>query len=103
MYPTGPNGAAQSILDARCLAKLLSELAPEAALKAYEAERLPKTTEIVCSNRKGGPERVIDLVAERAPDGFTRLEDVITSAEFAAIVGGYARLAGFALPVTPTV
>jgi 2-polyprenyl-6-methoxyphenol hydroxylase-like FAD-dependent oxidoreductase len=100
MYPTGSNGAAQSILDARCLAELLSELAPEAALKAYEAERLPKTAEIVRSNRKGGPERVIDLVAERAPDGFTRLEDVITSAELAAIVGGYARLAGFALPVT---
>jgi 2-polyprenyl-6-methoxyphenol hydroxylase-like FAD-dependent oxidoreductase len=99
MYPTGSNGAAQSILDARCLAKLLSELAPEAALKAYETERLPKTAEIVRSNRKGGPERVIDLVAERAPDGFTRLEDVITSAELTAIVGGYARLAGFALPV----
>jgi 2-polyprenyl-6-methoxyphenol hydroxylase-like FAD-dependent oxidoreductase len=98
MYPTGSNGAAQSILDARCLAKLLSELAPEAALKAYEAERLPKTAEIVRSNRRGGPERVIDLVAERAPDGFTRLEDVITSAELTAIVGGYARLAGFAPP-----
>jgi 5-methylphenazine-1-carboxylate 1-monooxygenase len=99
MYPTGSNGAAQSILDAWCLAKLLSELVPEAALKAYEAERLSKTAKIVRSNRKGGPERAINLVAERAPDGFTRLEDVISSAELAAI-GGYARLAGSALPVT---
>jgi hypothetical protein len=75
--------------------KLLSELAPEAALKAYEAERLPKTAEIVRSNRRGGPERVMELVAERAPDGFSRLEAVVTSAELGEIVGGYARLAGF--------
>jgi 2-polyprenyl-6-methoxyphenol hydroxylase-like FAD-dependent oxidoreductase len=98
MYPTGSNGSAQAILDARCLAKLLSELAPEAALKAYEAERLPKTAEVVRNNRRGGPERVLDLAAARAPNGFNRLEDVITSAELADIVGGYARLTGLANP-----
>jgi 2-polyprenyl-6-methoxyphenol hydroxylase-like FAD-dependent oxidoreductase len=98
MYPTGSNGAAQSILDAQCLAKVLSEFVSEAALKAYEAERLPKTAKVVRSNRTGGPERVMDLVAERAPDGFRRLEAVVTSAEVGAIVGGYARLAGFAAP-----
>ena len=58
MYPVGSNGASQAILDARCLA---AELAGgngdiEAALKAYEAERLPTTAEIVRTNRKGGPE-----------------------------------------------
>jgi 2-polyprenyl-6-methoxyphenol hydroxylase-like FAD-dependent oxidoreductase len=98
MYPVGSNGASQAILDARCLAKLLSGLAPQAALKAYEAERLPMTAEIVRSNRNSGPERVMDVVAERAPDGFTRLEDVIAPKELAAIVGGYARTAGFADP-----
>jgi 5-methylphenazine-1-carboxylate 1-monooxygenase len=98
MYPTGSNGSAQAILDARCLAMLLSELAPETALSAYEAERLPKTAEVVRSNRRGGPERVLDLVAERAPKGFNRLGDVITSAELADIVGGYARLTGLANP-----
>jgi 2-polyprenyl-6-methoxyphenol hydroxylase-like FAD-dependent oxidoreductase len=98
MYPTGSNGSAQAILDATCLARLLSELAPEAALSAYEAERLPKTTEVVRNNRRGGPERVLDLVAERAPKGFNRLEDVITSAELADIVGGYARLTGLTKP-----
>jgi 2-polyprenyl-6-methoxyphenol hydroxylase-like FAD-dependent oxidoreductase len=98
MYPTGSNGSAQAILDARCLGRLLSELAPEAALNAYEAERLPKTAEVVRNNRRGGPERVLDLVAERAPKGFNCLEDVITSAELADIVGGYARLTGLANP-----
>ena len=96
MYPTGSNGSAQAILDARSLARLLSDMGSEAALLAYEAERLPKTAEVVRNNRRGGPERVLDLVAERAPEGFSRLEDVITSAELADIVGGYARLTGLA-------
>jgi 2-polyprenyl-6-methoxyphenol hydroxylase-like FAD-dependent oxidoreductase len=94
MYPTGSNGSAQAILDARCLAKHLSELASEAALPAYEAERRPKTSAVVRSNRVGGPERVLDLVAERAPEGFTCLDDVISPIELADIVGGYARLVG---------
>jgi 2-polyprenyl-6-methoxyphenol hydroxylase-like FAD-dependent oxidoreductase len=98
MYPTGSNGSAQAILDARCLARLLSELSPDAALKAYEAERLPKTAEVVRSNRRGGPERVLDLMAERAPNGFVRLEDVVPANELADIVGGYARLTGLANP-----
>jgi 2-polyprenyl-6-methoxyphenol hydroxylase-like FAD-dependent oxidoreductase len=98
MYPTGSNGSAQAILDARCLASLLSELSPDAALKAYEAERLPKTAEVVRSNRRGGPERVLDLMAERAPNGFVRLEDVVPANELADIVGGYARLTGLANP-----
>jgi 5-methylphenazine-1-carboxylate 1-monooxygenase len=103
MYPVGSNGASQAILDAGCLARLLSKRTPEAALRAYEAERLPKTAEVVCSNREGGPERVMDVVAERAPNGFTRLEDVIGPEEVAAIVGGYARTAGFADPTRPSV
>ena len=96
MYPVGSNGASQAVLDARCLADLLASQAPGAALAAYAAERLPKTAEIVRANRKGGPERVVDEVSARAPDGFTRLEDVISREELAAIAGGYAQMAGFA-------
>ena len=96
MYPVGSNGASQAVLDARCLADLLASQAPEAALAAYAAERLPKTAEIVRANRKGGPERVVDEVSARAPDGFARLEDVISREELVAIAGGYAQMAGFA-------
>jgi 2-polyprenyl-6-methoxyphenol hydroxylase-like FAD-dependent oxidoreductase len=96
MYPVGSNGASQAVLDARCLADLLASHAPETALAAYAAERLPKTAEIVRANRKGGPERVVDEVSARAPDGFGRLEDVISREELAAIAGGYAQMAGFA-------
>jgi len=97
MYPVGSNGASQAILDARCLADLLAsgEHARQ-ALEAYEADRLPKTAEIVRNNRKGGPEGVIDEVERRAPDGFDRIDDVLSHAEREAIVKGYAQLAGFA-------
>lgn len=97
MYPTGSNGAAQAILDARCLARCLAEQPAGQALAAYEAERRARTTEIVLSNRKGGPERVLDVVSARAPNGFERLEDVIDPKELAAIRGQYAAIAGFSL------
>jgi 5-methylphenazine-1-carboxylate 1-monooxygenase len=96
MYPVGSNGASQAILDARCLASLLaSEPNVEVALRAYEAERAPKTAEIVRTNRLGGPARVIDVVTERAPHGFERLEDVASQEELAAIIRGYSQVAGF--------
>jgi 2-polyprenyl-6-methoxyphenol hydroxylase-like FAD-dependent oxidoreductase len=84
------------VLDARCLAALLAERDVVDALAAYESERLPKTAEIVRANRRGGPERVVDEVSARAPDGFARLEDVISREELTAIAGGYAQMAGFA-------
>ncbi len=97
MYPVGSNGASQAVLDARALAEALAAHAdPVEALAAYEADRLPKTAEIVRTNRLGGPERVIDLVSERAPGGFDRIEDVASEDELRAIVSGYSQLAGFA-------
>jgi 2-polyprenyl-6-methoxyphenol hydroxylase-like FAD-dependent oxidoreductase len=97
MYPVGSNGASQAILDARCLADALARAEhPRAGLHAYEAERLPKTAEIVALNRKGGPERVIDEVEKRAPGGFADVNDVLSEAERAALVRGYAQTAGFA-------
>ena len=97
MYPVGSNGASQAILDAKALAAhLADDPDPVAALAAYQAERAPATATIVRSNRLGGPERVIDLVDSRAPNGFTRLADVATEAELRAVIGGYASIAGFA-------
>ena len=98
MYPVGSNGASQAVLDARCLADLLVDHAAPEALAAYDAARRPATTAIVQSNRSGGPERVIGLVAQRAPDGFRDIGEVATPEEIAAICGGYAQLAGFARP-----
>jgi 5-methylphenazine-1-carboxylate 1-monooxygenase len=96
MYPVGSNGASQAILDARRVARALAETADVVtALQVYEAARRPATTRIVQENRRGGPERVIDVIEARAPDGFARLADVASRAELEAIVQGYTRLAGF--------
>ena len=97
MYPVGSNGASQAVLDARCLARVLAANPDDAAaaLKAYEAERREATAAIVHANRLGGPERVIDVIEERAPDGFAAIEEVATHAELSEIVRGYAHMAGF--------
>jgi 2-polyprenyl-6-methoxyphenol hydroxylase-like FAD-dependent oxidoreductase len=101
MYPVGSNGASQAILDARDLADRLAEGGdPVAALKAYDDARRPATSAIVEANRSGGPERVIDFVEERAPDGYADVHDIATAEELRAIVGDYESLAGFASPGT---
>ncbi|CDN58126.1 Flavin-containing monooxygenase (plasmid) [Neorhizobium galegae bv. officinalis bv. officinalis str. HAMBI 1141] len=94
MYPVGSNGASQAILDARCLARhLQSGDGIEAALSRYDAERRPVTSQIVLSNRLGGPEGVIDMIEARAPDGFDDIDMVASFEERKAMVRGYASLA----------
>ncbi len=96
MYPIGSNGASQAILDADTLAKVLAAAEnPIAALKRYEAERLETTAAIVRANRQNGPEQVMQIVEERAPDGFDDLTDVISRSELEEIAFRYKRLAGF--------
>lgn len=96
MYPVGSNGSSQAILDARVLARHLAlcETIDE-ALDAYEAERLPATAAVVLSNRKAGPERCMEIVADRAPNGFDDLDAVIGRDELEEIVTAYRRTAGF--------
>lgn len=96
MYPIGSNGASQGILDADALVRALAEHAdPAAALRAYEAERLPATAKIVLANRGNGPEICMQLAEERAPDGFARIEDVFAEGELEAIAARYKAVAGF--------
>jgi 2-polyprenyl-6-methoxyphenol hydroxylase-like FAD-dependent oxidoreductase len=97
MYPVGSNGASQAILDARCLAdRLVSAEHATHALWLYEQERLPMTAQIVKMNRSGGPEGVIDVVEQIAPDGFQNIDNVLSYEQRMAIVRGYASTAGFA-------
>mgnify|MGYP001766471157 CR=1 FL=1 len=97
MYPVGSNGASQAILDARALADALAGAEhPAHGLAMYEAERLPKTAEIVRINRQGGPERVIDAVESLAPHGFDDVERVLAYGKREAIIKSYAGTAGLA-------
>jgi 2-polyprenyl-6-methoxyphenol hydroxylase-like FAD-dependent oxidoreductase len=100
MYPIGSNGASQAILDARALADCLTGCpkkgdAVEHALAAYEAQRLPPTANIVMLNRQNGPEQVMQLAEERAPQGFAHIHDIIPAAELEQITGHYKVVAGF--------
>lgn len=96
MYPIGSNGASQAILDARVLTReILAQSETPAALEAYEAERRPATTELVKLNRRNGPEQVMQLVEERAPDGFHVVTDVLSQQELEDIAANYKRVAGF--------
>jgi 2-polyprenyl-6-methoxyphenol hydroxylase-like FAD-dependent oxidoreductase len=99
MYPIGSNGASQAILDARVLTGCLRYRPrdPERALERYEQIRREATAAIVLANRGQGPEVAMQLVEDRAPDGFARLEEVIGEAELAAIADRYKALAGFAV------
>ena len=96
MYPIGSNGASQAIIDGRVIAlHLATHDDPEAALAAYEAERRPPTNKIVLANRGNGPDQVMQLAEERAPDGFDDLHAVIRLDELAAIAEQYKMVAGF--------
>lgn len=96
MYPIGSNGASQAILDARTIAReFLDKGVTIAALEAYEAERRPATSELVMLNRGNGPEQVMQLVEERAPDGFDIVTDVLSRQELEDIANNYKRVAGF--------
>jgi 2-polyprenyl-6-methoxyphenol hydroxylase-like FAD-dependent oxidoreductase len=97
MYPQGGNGGAQAIIDAATLARLLaSEPDPAAALKAYEAVRLPATSRIVLQNRSAPPNVIVDTVEQRTGDRrFERLEDVISQDELRAIFERYQKVAGY--------
>jgi|HigsolmetaAR203D_1030402.scaffolds.fasta_scaffold00567_16 2-polyprenyl-6-methoxyphenol hydroxylase-like FAD-dependent oxidoreductase len=96
MYPIGSNGASQAILDAEALQiALREEDTVEQALKRYEDMRLQPTANIVLSNRQNGPEVVMQIVEERAPNGFDDLYSVITREELEEIANRYKKIAGF--------
>jgi len=97
MYPRGSNGAGQAILDARALADCLAAAGePEAALAAYEAQRLEATAKVVRTNRTTPPDRILGEVHKRTGDKpFASIDDVISRQELVAITDAYKRIAGY--------
>lgn len=96
LYPIGSNGASQAVLDARVLAwQLATRPDPVAALAGYDAVRRPATAALWQATRGDGPDVVLDLAAQRAPDGFADIDAVLPHAERAAIAQHYKALAGF--------
>lgn len=122
MYPNGSNGASQAIIDGRTLAFHLANetagadasaeasavadaavadaavaraAAVRRALEAYEADRRPATARLLEMTRQLGPEKVMQLAYDRAPEGFADIHDVIPAEELQEIADGYKRTAGF--------
>ena len=98
MYPTGSNGASQSIIDARIIgARLLDHGIGEAALIAYDAELCEPISQLVLRNRGAGPFGLLNLVAERCGGIFDDIDDVISKSERKEFMAKYKQAAGFAI------
>lgn len=96
MFPIGSNGASQAILDARTLAyELATGRDTDTALNRYEASRRPPTSKLVLANRGNGPEQVMQIAEDRAPNGFESIASVISRTELEEIAARYKRIAGF--------
>ncbi|MEU7633779.1 flavin-dependent oxidoreductase [Nocardia sp. NPDC049220] len=90
MYPIGSNGGSQAIIDAGVLARELAARSdPSVALDAYETARRDTVNATVLANRDMPMDRVLRLVADRAPHGFDRIEEVLTAREIDAIGRAY--------------
>ena len=96
MYPSGSNGAAQAILDAKAITRAIeTRPAIQDALSTYEAERRQPTAEVVLQNREFAAERVLRLVDERCPPDCENIHDYVAREEMEAISRRYQRIAGF--------
>ncbi len=90
MYPIGANGGSQAVIDARVLAYSLARAAtPADGLAAYEMARREAVNTIVLACRDMPADRMLHKVSVRAPDGFDRIEDVLSVAELAAFDDAY--------------
>lgn len=95
MQPIGAQAGSQAIIDGRVLtAALVSASDPVLALRRYDEQRRPVMNDIVLRNRKFGPEASLQLVEERAPNGFNRIEEVISREDLNRITGSFSAAAG---------
>ena len=96
MYPIGSNGASQAILDAEALTMALREESTlDTALNHYERQRRPATTQVVLGNRQKGPDQIMDMMEEAAPQGFRHPDEAIPHEQLKAVMDRYRMLAGF--------
>lgn len=96
LYPVGSSGGSEAVLDARVLARCVALAGADrvSGLRAYEAERWGPANAVALANRAMPVDAVLRAVAERAPEGFRRVEDVLTAEELAGLGEGYRRMRG---------
>jgi 5-methylphenazine-1-carboxylate 1-monooxygenase len=95
MQPIGGQAGSQAIIDARVLTDaLISQGDVVGALQHYDAQRRPVMNDITLRNRQLGPEAALQVVEERAPQGFEEVTDVISIGELEQIASSYSKAAG---------
>lgn len=95
MQPIGGQAGSQAIIDVRVLTDaLISQGDVVSALQQYDARRRPVMNDITLRNRQLGPEAALQLIEERAPQGFDEIAGVISTDELERIASTYSRAAG---------
>jgi 2-polyprenyl-6-methoxyphenol hydroxylase-like FAD-dependent oxidoreductase len=95
MQPIGSQAGSQAIIDARALTGMLVRAKdPMEALKRYDEQRRPLMSDVTLRNRRFGPEAALQLVEERAPAGFTHIDDVISREHLKSITASFHSAAG---------
>ena len=98
MYPTGSNGAAQAVVDARVLgASMLKHGVTPAALKEYDDRLCEDISGVVLRNRGAGPFGILNRVDERCGSVFEDIDDVMSKGEMDELMRGYVKAAGYAM------
>jgi hypothetical protein len=96
MRPVGSQAGSQGVVDARVLAHALAGAAdPTKGLLDYESIRRPAMNEVVLRNRQYGPEIIMQMAEERAPAGFSNIEDIIPRRELEDVSLSFKKAAGF--------
>ena len=97
LYPRGPYGAEQAILQAAGVALRPAGAGDaEAALAACEEARLGPTSHVMRTHRTAPPDMVTKTVWRRTGDKpFERIEDIIPREELMAQTDRYKRVAGY--------
>ena len=98
LIPVSSSGAVQAIIDGRALAyALATNDDPAEGLLAYEANRLETANATVRASRSSGPDKVLEMVRERCPEGSANIHDHVPLAELQAVIDDFKEKTGFGI------
>ena len=96
MRPTGAQAGSQAVVDARVLAFALATApTPSGVWISTTPSAGPTMNAVTLRNREFGPAIVMELAEQRAPQGFSHIEEVISRRELEEISAAYKAEAGF--------
>jgi 2-polyprenyl-6-methoxyphenol hydroxylase-like FAD-dependent oxidoreductase len=96
MRPIGSQAGTQAVMDARVLAKELAtaKSIPEGLL-SYDNIRRPPMNKVMLMNREYGPEIVMQMAEDKAPQGFSDIHEIIPHSQLEEIALSFKKAAGF--------